>query len=35
MDEARDVINKLREDKLDKRYNKSKEKGVEILRFDI
>lgn len=35
MDEARDVINKLREDKLDKRYNKSKEKGVEILRFDV
>lgn len=35
MDEARDVINKLREDKLDKRYAKSKEKGVEILRFDV
>ena len=35
MDEARDVINKLREDKRDKRYNKSKEKGVEILRFDV
>lgn len=35
MDEARDVINKIREDKLDKRYNKSKEKGVEILRFDV
>ena len=35
MDEARDVINKLKEDKLDKRYVKSKEKGVEILRFDV
>ena len=35
MDEARDVINKLKEDKLDKRYAKSKEKGVEILRFDV
>ena len=35
MDEARDVINKLREDKLDKRYAKSKEKGAEILRFDV
>ena len=35
MDEARDVINKLREDRLDKRYNKKKEKGTEILRFDV
>ena len=35
MDEARDVIKKLQEDKRDKRYNKSKEKGVEILRFDV
>lgn len=35
MDEARDVIKKLQEDKRDKRYNKSKEKGTEILRFDV
>ena len=35
MDEARDVIKKLQEDKRDKRYNKLKEKGTEILRFDV
>ena len=35
MDEARDVIKKLQEVKRDKRYNKSKEKGTEILRFDV
>jgi len=35
MDEARDAIKKLQEDKRDKRYNKSKEKGTEILRFDV
>lgn len=35
MDEARDVIKKLQEDKRDKRYNKIKEKGTEILRFDV
>jgi hypothetical protein len=35
MDEARDVIKKLQEDKRDKRYNKSKENGAEILRFDV
>ena len=35
VDEARDVIKKLQEDKRDKRYNKLKEKGTEILRFDV
>ena len=35
MDEAREVIKKLQEDKRDKRYNKLKEKGTEILRFDV
>lgn len=35
MDEARDVIKKLQEDKREMRYNKKKEKGVEILRFDV
>ena len=35
VDEAREVIKKLQEDKRDKRYNKAKEKGAEILRFDV
>jgi hypothetical protein len=35
VDEAREVIKKLQEDKRDKRYNKSKENGAEILRFDV
>ena len=35
MDEARDVIKKLQEDKREMRYNKLKEKGTEILRFDV
>ena len=35
MDEARDVIKKLQEDKCEMRYNKLKEKGTEILRFDV
>lgn len=35
MDEARDVIKKLQEDKREMRYNKLKEKGMEILRFDV
>lgn len=35
VDEARDAIKKLQQDKIDNRYNKKKEKGTEILRFDI
>lgn len=35
VDEARDVIKKLQQDKIDNRYNKKKEKGTEILRFDV
>ena len=35
MDEARDVIKKLQEDKREMRYNKLREKGTEILRFDV
>ena len=35
MDEARDVIKKLQEDKREMRYNKLKEKGTENLRFDV
>ena len=35
MDEARDVIKKLQEDKREMRYNKFQEKGTEILRFDV
>lgn len=35
VDEARDVIKKLQQDKIDSRYNKKKEKGTEILRFDV
>ena len=35
MDEARDVIKKLQEDKREMCYNKLKEKGTEILRFDV
>jgi len=35
VDEAREAIKKLQEDKRDKRYNDSKEKGAEILRFDV
>ena len=35
VDEARDVIKKLQQDKIDNRYNKKKEKGIEILRFDV
>ena len=35
VDEARDVIKKLQQDKIDSQYNKRKEKGTEILRFDV
>ena len=35
MDEARDVIKKLQEDKREMRYNKLREKATEILRFDV
>jgi len=35
VDEARDAIKKLQQDKIDNRYNKKKEKGTEILRFDV
>ena len=35
VDEAREAIKKLQGDKRDKRYNKSKKKGAEILRFDV